>query len=295
MSFILRSARSNDSRALRYLFGTLHAGYAHWFPLSNVVEGALRRADIVAVETDGMANIDIAQAATMDIMFLPDGLTWAEFLPDDAYNHLVEMVYEWGLYYNDVNTTNPVLLVQNLMMEFSVSLAESHICFASSVDNYIIAVAKEMGVPIIGLESIEQQLDILFNPPFEVMLALVMHLFPPNYREAQEAIIYDDIAVLDRAAYYYERNMFTAINVLIVPYVDIICLYITYLHEFVMNKRSVYFANEIARLLRDTETPTNFFVAVGLSHLIRSEISDNFTDIIEQLRHMGFTVTQLWD
>ena len=43
--------------------------------------------------------------------------------------------------------------------------------------------------------------------------------------------------------------------------------------------------DKIARLLRETEEPTTFFIAVGLSHVIRSKIGEGFTDIANSMRN----------
>ena len=66
------------------------------------------------------------------------------------------------------------------------------------------------------------------------------------------------------------------------------------MREVIGNWRSTYFANEIARLLRETGEPTTFFVAVGLSHINRSGAGEGFTDIVEQLELAGFTAVPLW-
>jgi len=95
-----------------YLFGTIHGGDPSWFPLAYVVEDALRRADVVAVEVAeiGLGH-EAVNEAIMEVLFLPDGLTWNEFLPEDYYMHLVEMMDAWGIVYEEVNAMNPSYLV----------------------------------------------------------------------------------------------------------------------------------------------------------------------------------------
>ena len=101
---------------------------------------------------------------------------------------------------------------------------------------------------------------------------------------------------VDEFADYYRNNDFESINYVhsIEQGIDNDCLYITYLREVILNGRSIIYANEIMRLLRETEEPTTFFVAVGLSHIIRSGAGEEFTDIVQQLRLAGFTVTPIW-
>ena len=279
-----------------YLFGTMHGGHEYWFPLADVVEDALRRADVLAVEIDEIGGTEEDfEAAIMDAMFLPDGMTWAEFLPEYAYDHLVEMMAEWDIDYEGVNTMNPWALVFSLELQIANVLSDFEIGLGISVDAYIADVAAELDLPIIGLESSEQQTNILFNPPFEVKVAGIMNFLPPAEMIAE--IMESDALTLDQMAYYYKMN-----NLYALAYgfrkeigADIECIVATYMREKVMNWRSTYYANEIARLLQETEEPTTFFVAVGLSHIIRSWGGEEFTDIVQQLRQQGFTVVPLWE
>lgn len=274
-----------------YLFGTLHGGHDHWFPLDDVVEDALRRSDLVAIEVD-MDELEEGMDTT--VMFLPDGYTWVDILPADVYYHLVEMIEKWEFSYANLNNMNPSVLVFLLEFEMAVSLSELGVDIEDSVDAYIEAVARELGLPVIGLESIEQQMDILFNPPFEVMLAQIINFLPPE--ELMELITYGEAASLDQLAYYYENNDLDALIREFSLEIDAgtECPYAIYMRDIIMNWRSTYYANEIARLLRETQEPTTFFVAVGLSHIIRSEAGEEFTDIVEQLRLQGFTVVPIW-
>jgi len=72
------------------------------------------------------------------------------------------------------------------------------------------------------------------------------------------------------------------------------CLYVSFMRDVIGNWRSTNFAEEITRLLQETEEPTTFFIAIGLSHVIRSRIGTGFTDVVEQLELVGFTVTPLY-
>jgi len=279
-----------------YLFGTIHGGHAHWFPLADVVEDALRRADVVAVEVAEIATgSDTFDDSIMEAMFLPDGLTWVDILPEDEYRHLVETLRGWGLVYEHTNTMNPAFLISILELQFLLSISEFNIDWDVTVDVYITAVATELGLPVIGLESIEQQIDIVYNPPFEVMLARIMSFLSPN--ELLEMLYESDELTLDEMAFYYENNNFEPINRSFAQTLgaDVECLYAIYMREIASNWRSTYYANEIMRLLQETEEPTTFFVAVGLSHINRSEAGEEFTDIVQQMRLAGFNVMPIWE
>jgi len=273
-----------------YIFGTIHGGRPYWFPLADVVEDALRRADIIAVEVEEIGGTEAAmQEALAAVTYLPDGQTWYDILPEAHYDYLVTMMWEqWGINYTMVNTMNPSLLVTQLMLQIALMFSDHiDVNFYASVDNYIANVAAQYGIPLVGLESAQQQIDILYNPPFEVMLAQIMHL------QAPQTIIDNFLAsgelTLDEIAHFYLHNIFEPIlhNLALTVYED--CLYLIYMNEVVQNWRSIYYANEIMRLLRDTDEPTTFFVAVGLSHVIRSQAHHSLTDIIQQLQLAGLT------
>jgi len=277
-----------------YIFGTIHGGMPDWFPLADAVEDALRRADIVLVEVDEIGlSPEAMMDAVMGAIFLPDGLTWVDFLPEEHYNHMVEMMDAWGVFYSDVNTMNPSYLVWQLTMSIAISLSSLDVGIEASVDSYIASVAAQRGLPVIGLEPIEQHLDILYNPPLEVVLAMIMHLHPPDVMV--EDFLESGELTLDEMAYYYAANDFAPINESFAIIVDFDCPYLVYMREVVMDWRSTFYANEIIRLLRETEEPTTFFAAVGLSHVIRSGAHELFTDIIEQLTLAGFHPVPIWE
>ena len=277
-----------------YLFGSLHGGRPEWFPLASVVEDAMQRADVFAME------IDLSDEAALDealesVMFLPDGLTWVEFLPDFAYEHLVKVLAEWDIPYEMVNTWNPYFLIDSLVMLFIEEMTETiDLDIESSVDVYVQNVALERGAPIFGLESVEQQINIVFNPPIEVMIESIMSFLPPGV--LLEWLENDPVTV-DVLAYYYETNNLAAINAIFAH--DILMgtgsPTMEHLIEMISNYRSTYYANVIMRWLRETEEPTTLFVVVGLSHVIRSAAHERYTDIVEQLRLAGFEVVPIWE
>jgi len=277
-----------------YLFGTIHAYREGWTPLAAVVEDAIDRADVFVAEMSGeeMANMD---AMIPYVMFLPDGQTWVEFLPAEAYDHLIEMAEIWGVSYEDMNTWHPSFLIQVLAMELSNAFApDVAIGVDASVDGYVVRRAAERGQPTLGLESAAQQIEILFTPPFEVVVAQVMALGTPD--EMVERMLY--VGTMADMAMWYETNDFQAFqDQFIREFADIDedRPDLLHLRDMLVNFRSTYYAYRIADLLRETEEPTTFFVAVGISHVIRAmDGSEGLTDIVEQLGFMGIDAEPLW-
>ena len=278
-----------------YLFGTIHGGRAWWYPLADVVEDALERADVLVTEVGEIDEMGMV-ALMFEYAALPDGQTWVEFLPSDAYDHFVEVIAAWEMPYEEVNILHPSFLILLVTMELAQSLEDDFemgiTADSLGVDAYVMNVALERGLPILGLESMEQQLEILYDPPFEVVVAQVMGFLPPE-EMIEEMLQY---ATLGQLADWFETNNLDALNQSFADELDADSedLAVIYMRETVMNWRSTYYANEIARLLQETEEPTTFFVAVGLSHVIRSGAGEGFTDIVEQLGLLGFTAVPLW-
>jgi uncharacterized protein YbaP (TraB family) len=209
----------------------------------------------------------------------------------------VETLAKWqltsrqNLAYDRINTMNPMSLLSQLENEYIIGISEVNVSFEDAVDTHIINLAREMGLPIYGLESSEQQLEIAFNPPFEVMVARIMSFMPPEeFSERSERAPFDEL--LDA----YENNDFDSVrnNMATDMRVDNHCLFATYFIETVTSFRSTYYAHEIIRLLQETKNPTTFFVAVGLGHVVMSGGGEEFTDIIQQLELAGFAVISRW-
>ncbi|MCL2843585.1 MAG: TraB/GumN family protein [Oscillospiraceae bacterium] len=285
-----------------YLFGSLHGGRDRWYPLADVVEDAMDRADIFVTE---IGHVDAAAQAEalQTVIALPDGQTWAEFFPADVYEHLVEMAEIWGLPYEEVNTENPAFFILSIEMEILQLLAEDmelgNTAGDISVDGYVMDRALERARPIISLETVEQQMQILYRPPAEVVAARALSWM--SLEEMMEVAQDSDEPGLDELADMYEANDLVGLADMFGASISLEAeaaaegdLWIAYMREYVMNWRSTYYANEIARLLQETEEATTFFVVVGISHIIRSLFGEEFTDIVEQLELLDFEAVPMW-
>ena len=277
-----------------YLFGTIHAYREGWTPLADIVEDAIDRADVFIAE---ISDEEMAMLVGMveEYMLIPGGQTWVDFLPEEAYVHLVEMIEFREIPYEAVNMMHPSFFVMLAGLQLAQEMAVDIAMGADlSVDAYVMRRAAERGLPTLGLETAVQQAEILYRPPIEVVVAQVMAFTGPD--EAVAELLY--VGTLDDMADWYEENNFQAFQDQFVrahaheteDRVDLI-----YTRETLMNFRSTYYAERIAELLRETEEPTTFFVAVGLSHVMRAMNGlEGWTDIVQQLELQGFTAEPLW-
>jgi len=291
-----------------YLFGSLHAGVPEWYPLADVVEEAMARADVFAFEFDfSMASYSPEEIAEIMGMMngdhmLPGDQTLAELLPEEVYNDLVYHLPSYGVNYEDVYRQNPVALVMALQTDVTMELLnEAGVSALNSVDFYVLSVALEREASIIGLEPMMQQLRIAFAPDDEVLELAGFDAFTVEEimqdalvgfgsREALIEAMGDEMNLSE----YYATNNLVRINELSQPTAETMeNAYGRYMIDVLMNFRSTYYANEIARLLQDTEEPTIFFVTVGLSHVMRE--GEHLTNIVEQLDLLGIEAVPIFE
>ena len=276
-----------------YLFGSLHGMRDHWTPLADIVEEAMRRADVFAfeIDLDDMLNPELLMPIMERAMFLPNDQTLAEFLPEDVYENFVYHLPSFGIEYELVYNWNPVFLASTIEMAVVRPLLELDSDPDASIDVYVWDFAGERGLPRIGLEPIMQQLEIVFLPPYEVMQEALRYFV--SLEELLELVLEYEGESLELAN-LYEANDKARIIALFAELDEAIheSASVRHMIEMTMNYRSNYYARRIAGLLRETAEPTTFFVTVGASHIIRT--SPYQYNIVNFLEDMGFDVEALF-
>ncbi|MDR0271982.1 MAG: TraB/GumN family protein [Clostridiales bacterium] len=278
--------RVSHGENVAYIIGSMHTGQPDWFPLHPVVEDAMARADVFAFEVD-MNEVENLSDETLEriieIQTLPDGLTLQDILPRDIYENFVENFKTYsvlGITYDIVADLKPItiiLLMDTIMEPFLDTESEL------SVDGYVADFAREHDKPIVGLNEVLRELEIIYDMPLETQ-ALMLADFP-NFRTMLNS--YTD-SWLPEA--YATQNIAEIAEVLIAA--DAMAeddpvseMY----NNNLMYVRDNIFAEEIARLLVETEEPTTFFVTIGLAHII-----DGYGIVIDLLDEMGFEIISLW-
>jgi len=274
---LLSYVEYGDNRA--YIFGSMHVGRPDFFPLADVVEQAMRRADTFAFEYD-LTLDETLEGIVMALYFmiLPDDETLATYLPPEAYAHLLAVLETF--YYIDyelVEYMRPAA-IDTLMMYFEIAPALG-VYAEYSVDEYVFEFAFDAGLPVLGLASMEHQLSLGFDLPHEVSVASVMAMPNRNTLLAQTRSLVDA---------YVAQNI-NALRALVTIDDDGSCLYNTYFVDIIMTQRTSEFAQEIDRLLRETDEPTTFFITIGIAHLLHGH--GNAFEVLEELGH---TVNSLW-
>jgi len=300
--------RIEDNGNVVYLFGTMHAAAPEWFPLADIVEEAMRRADVFAFEFDlTLASVSLDELATLVDLFQTGQYlqeqTLADVVSANVHAAIVRYIETYGLTYEEIYRKNPIALATELQVAVMADVfAEFGIYYDEQigVDGYILDFAMQNARPIIGLEPIEQQIRIGSAPNQEI-------LDRAGFTGTLDEIFYDALVdfvprdelfttLYDSTAthYQYKNNDIEGIIAAMdVNSDELENAFTRYTVEVLLNFRSTYYANAIANLLRTTDEPTTFFVAVGLSHVIRQ--GEYLTNIVEQLELLGITAEPIWN
>jgi hypothetical protein len=269
-----------------YLFGSMHASQEDWFPLAQIVEDAMRRADIFAFETELLDETDITPeiaAHAIALQMLPDGQTLEDILPAEIFENFVKNIETYfliGFSYDAVKSFTPIAITTTLELIMYSMLG---LDMENSVDGYVAAFAQENNRPVIGLNSAINELDIVFNMPLEIQ-AYALADFPP-FDEMLE--IFADLGLIEA---YAASDLDAIREMFLAPTGDELNPYTELFHHNLLYVRDRIFAAEISRLLRETDAPTTFFVTVGLGHLLGGGAGF----VLEFLEEMGFEITPLW-
>lgn len=265
-----------------YIFGSAHLGRPGWFPLDPIVEDAMARADVFAFEIDllEMASPAVLER-TMELMMLPEGKTLEDVLPADVFQNFIENLATFPVVtYEMIAQFTPVAALTVIVQAELMPLLGAH--FDYSVDLYVVRFALNNGRPIIGLNDTFQELELMFDVPLEIQSyalddfldwqSSIEAMSEFQLIEAYEAQDIDMLRHVMSLAFEQEDNPFVQYS-----------RHINFYH------RCHIFADEIARLLRETQEPTIFFVTVGIGHLL----GDGGGKVFELLADMGFDVAPL--
>ena len=281
---LLSYVEYNNNRV--YIFGSMHLGNPYFFPLADVVEDAMERAEVFVFEIDlneMMSEEGIMLA--MHHMFFPHGESLQTFLPADAYAHFLEVIETFP---NVVALFGPMLEMMTPMAISTLLVAdimeELGIYEDYSVDFYVHSFATLYNRQIFGLVSLEQELDALFNVPFDVSLAIIESLV-----SREEMLAYTYEMQLAQAYFYQDIELLTYILNAETDLEDAYNLHTA----LIMPQRTAQFASQIDYLLRSTQEPTIFFVTIGIGHLIG--IGEDAASVFEVLEDLGHTATPLWN
>ena len=263
-----------------YIFGSMHYGRPGWFPLHPAVEGAMRRSDAFVFETDiTTAGQEAIAPRLLEYMLLPN-MTLSEFLEEDVFHQMMSAVETYGVSYQAIRQFTP--WVVNVFMA-EIAYERAGITSDDGVDFYMLEFAQNYHLPILYLNSLEQEMDLAFNLTDEMQHYAAL-----------------GIENIDVATAHVEM-LVTAYETQDIPWLTTLIRESSttgaapnpleeYLIDVILVQRSVLFGQEMIRLLEQTEEPTTFFVTMGIGHMV----GDDHGNVLNVIQDAGFEVTTMW-
>jgi uncharacterized protein YbaP (TraB family) len=159
---LLWKITGNDLKASSYIYGTIHIKDKRAFAFNDSVTAAFENCKAIALEVDLSTENIILLSQNM---LLPENQTLKDLFTEDEYQ-LIKTVVEdaSGLDIRLFDRLKPITLLSLVMNNQFANDVEV------SVDEYFYRKAKELDKKIIGLETIEEQLNIMDSIPYEYII-----------------------------------------------------------------------------------------------------------------------------
>lgn len=142
-----------------YLLGSIHVGKDDLYPLKPVITNAFESSDVLAVECDAMAALQ--RPDYMDLMaklMYTDGTTVKDHIPADLYEKTDAFLKEKGLSLKLFSMFKPVVISDSIL---DLAMEEWGYSSDKGIDNYFIDLAREKGMELVEIESVDFQFDLL--------------------------------------------------------------------------------------------------------------------------------------
>lgn len=260
-----------------YLAGSMHLGKAEDYPLYPDYTKAFEESDILVMEIGEQVSpaAEIYFKALDKNFRLEDGKTLNDIMPAETIKNSISYLGEEG--YNALVGYVPSVLAFELYMS-GLALSGNYGKYA--VDVYFSGLAAERKMKIVGLETIESQLNSLFSPePLEMQIESVKQIL------VRMQIISDFADATCRA--YYSNDFARLEKILLAGYGDNPVRNPGYIRLFLA--RNYKMAERLEEIISETKEPSTYFVLIGVGHLLGPK---NVREILES---RGHTVTKYFN
>lgn len=150
----------SDEDSYVWLLGSIHFADSSFYPLDSVIENAFDSAEELGVEinvSDDSVSEEIGKQS-LDQGMLPSGQTLDQVLPRKLWNSLDSLCSAWNYPVSALIRYRPWFAA---MMLSSVGIMRTGINPEFGIDNVLMDRAADEGKSIVGLESVETQVDAL--------------------------------------------------------------------------------------------------------------------------------------
>jgi uncharacterized protein YbaP (TraB family) len=139
-----------------YLFGTVHAGKASWYPLPDVVEDAFAASKVLVVEADITNTQAIAKSSQAMIYKPPASLE--THMPAEQYVRFRRYLARYSLPEAQIGQMKPFLAISLLVFS---EWARAGYNPELGVDAYLLAKAKGEGKRVVEIEGVDMQIKLM--------------------------------------------------------------------------------------------------------------------------------------
>lgn len=244
-----------------YVFGTVHMLKQKDFNMKETVKTAFDKVDQLVLEVD-MDDPNM-QMDMMKYVAMKDGLTIKELVNEDIYKKLDEKLKRsMGVGIQMFDTWQPMMVSTLLLMDI---IGEQPASFEGSLTE----MAQKKEIEILGLESMEDQLNFIHNIPYKEQAKMIL-----DYIEEGENMV----AEFDELTKTYLSEDIDALHRLMEKQAE----GYDFMADLVDNRNKNWIP-----LIKKLATDKSSFFGVGAGHLGGAK------GVINLLRNAGYEVTAI--
>lgn len=139
-----------------YLFGTVHAGMASWYPLPGAVEQAFEDSPVLVVEAD-ITDPDLMQKSARATVYTPPANLGTHVPPED-FARFERLLPRYGLPESQVIQMKPFMAASLLVFSEWARLGYDA---GNGVDVYLLKRAKQEKKAIVQIEGVDAQIALM--------------------------------------------------------------------------------------------------------------------------------------
>lgn len=164
-----------------YLFGTIHMINEEFYHFSDNLQARVAKSDAIIMEVGGMPN----PVAAYQLMALDTGTVHSYFTSEQLIELLKFMDEKMGVKPQEFDLMygkmKPFMLLQAITQDYFEPTAKSY-------DLTIMGIAGEKNIPLIGLETIEEQLGFFEEIPRSKMAEMIIESIRNHDDEKKETL-----------------------------------------------------------------------------------------------------------
>lgn len=271
----------SDSNSSVYLLGSVHFADASFYPLAHEITDAFEHSDELGVELDMSDTSVVKEIVVLSAQrgMLPEGESLDRILPADVQSSLDSICAAWYIPLGTFNRYRPWAAAMTLS---SIAIERKGFNPAYGIDFYFLRAARERGLSILSLETVEEQVDALTGEG--VLDSLSIFYMKSTLRDMP--LIDSSISMMMRAWKTGDVVMFRdAMELESQPKDEMDSLLTEEINKRVYTLRNRKMAKTVEDLLASDR---KVFIVVGAAHLVGKD-----ENVIDLLRAKGFTAEQL--